>query len=188
MFDMSEFQVFFMFGIVVLIAWVIKTYNKFVKFQNMIEEGWSIIDVALKRRANLIPQLISTVEGYSDHETDTLKEVIERRGSEGRSDKRLEEEGSLSRSLGGLLAVAEAYPDLKANTTFIELQNALNEVEREIADARNTFNQRVRVLNTLIDQFPSNFIANFFKFGREGYFKLSLATEREVTSMPWDKK
>ena len=185
---MSDTLPFIIFGVIVVTMWLVSTYNKFIKHQNMIEEGWSIIDVALKRRANLIPQLISTVEGYSEHETETLKSVVGQRSGEGRSDQRLQEEGQLSQSLGGLLAMAEAYPDLKANTTFIELQKTLNDVEREIADSRNTFNQRVRVLNTLVGQFPSNFIANFFQFGREEYFKLSLATEREITQMPWDSK
>jgi LemA protein len=159
----------------------------------MIEEGWSIIDVALKRRANLIPKLISAVKGYQAHESSVLESVTEQRVN-GKSSKTnnanrelvTQAESKITHSLGDLLAVAESNPDLKANTTFIELQETLNQVEQEIASSRNKFNQRIRMMNTLVEQFPSNIIAKLFTFKRDNYFKIELATERDIPDTPWD--
>lgn len=184
---MSEFYPFYIFGGIFIFAWIVGTYNKFVKYRNMIEEGWSIIDVALKRRANLIPKLISTVQGYAQHEATVLEDVTAQRVGNGSRDSVTEQESKVSQSLGNLLGVAESNPDLKANTVFIELQEALNQVESEIANSRNTFNQRIRMMNTLVEQFPSNIIANIFKFTRDEYFQLALATERDMPSTPWGK-
>lgn len=185
---MSDYLPFIIFGLVVPLAWAISTYNRFIKYLNMIEEGWSIIDVALKRRANLIPKLVSAVGGYSEHETETLKNVTAQRLESADRDERVKEETQVSRSLGSLLAVAENYPELKASDNFLELQKALNQVEAEVASARNTFNQRIRMLNTLVQQFPSNIIAAIFKFQRDDYFQLELATERDLPATPWDNK
>jgi len=184
---MIDFLPFIIFGIAVPTLWAVSTYNRFIKYINMIEEGWSIIDVALKRRANLIPKLISAVGGYSQHETETLKNVTAQRMETSDRVERTKEESQVSRSLGNLLAVAENYPDLKASDNFLELQKALNQVEMEVAAARNTFNQRIRQLNTLVQQFPSSIIAAMFNFKRDDYFKLELATERELPATPWDK-
>lgn len=184
---MSDFFPFYIFAGIFVAAWTIGTYNKFVKYRNMIEEGWSIIDVALKRRANLIPKLISTVQGYAQHEATVLEDVTAQRIGTGTRDSVTEQESKVSQSLGNLLGVAEANPDLKANTVFIELQEALNQVEAEIAQSRNVFNQRIRLMNTLVEQFPSNIIANIFSFKRDQYFQLELATERDMPSTPWDK-
>ncbi|MGB3623344.1 LemA family protein [Ketobacter sp. MCCC 1A13808] len=184
---MPDYFPFILFAVIVPIAWGISTYNKFIKYLNMIEEGWSIIDVALKRRASLIPKLISAVAGYSQHETDTLQNLTAQRRESNDRDERTKEELEVTRSLGSLLAVAENYPDLKASNNFLELQKTLNEVESDIADARNNFNRRIRLLNTKVQQFPSNLIAGIFKFKRDDYFQLDLATERESPSTPWDK-
>lgn len=184
---MPDYLPFLLFAIGLPVGWAISTYNKFIKYINMIEEGWSIIDVALKRRANLIPKLISAVGGYSQHETDTLRNVTAQRLESDDRDERTKEEAEVTRSLGNLLAVAENYPELKASDNFLELQKALNEVESEIAGARNTFNHRIRLLNTLVQQFPSNIIASIFSFKRDNYFQLDLATERDIPSTPWDK-
>ena len=187
---MDQFNAFFLFGLLFLLFWSVSTYNRFVKFRNMIEEGWSIIDVALKRRANLVPKLIAAVEGYSAHEVNVLESITARRvdaqSNKSRS-KVGESESQVSRSLGNLIAVAESNPDLKASQTFHELQQTLNEVEAEIAGARNQFNQRVRSMNTLVEQFPSNIIASIFKFRRDSYFQIELATERDIPSTPWDE-
>ncbi len=187
---MSELSPFAIFGGVFILVWTIGTYNKFIKYRNMIEEGWSIIDVALKRRANLIPKLISSVQGYASHEATVLEDITAQRvGSVDSSESReavTAQESKVSRGLGNLLGVAESNPDLKANTVFIELQEALNLVELEIAQSRNTFNQRIRMMNTLVEQFPSNIIAKIFSFTRDNYFQLELATEREMPSTPWD--
>ena len=185
---MSDYLPFLIFAVVVPLFWAVSTYNRFIKYINMIEEGWSIIDVALKRRANLIPKLVSAVSGYSQHETDTLKDVTAQRLATDDRNERTKEESEVSRGLGNLLAVAENYPELKASQNFLELQKALNQVEAEVASARNTFNQRIRQLNTLVQQFPSNIIASVFNFKRDEYFQLELATEREVPSTPWDKQ
>lgn len=186
---MEDFYPFFLFAGIFLCIWLIGTYNKFIKYRNMIEEGWSIIDVALKRRANLIPKLISVVRGYVGHESEVLESVTAQRTDaiQGRQDV-TDKESKVSRSLGTLLGVAESNPDLKASTNFLELQEALNQVEAEIASSRNIFNQRIRVMNTLVQQFPSNIIARLFNFQRESYFSLELATEREMPATPWDEK
>ncbi len=155
----------------------------------MIEEGWSIIDVALKRRANLIPKLISAVQGYVKHEAKVLEDITAQRVEAITGDNRdsvSETETQISKSLGSLLGVAESNPDLKASTNFLELQAALNEVEAEIAGSRNKFNARIRMMNTLVEQFPSNIIANIFNFRRNDYFEITLATERDIPNTPWD--
>ncbi|MGB5324000.1 MAG: LemA family protein [Pseudomonadales bacterium] len=190
---MSEYTPFFIFGGIFVVVWTISTYNKFIKFRNMIEEGWSIIDVALKRRANLIPKLISAVRGYVQHEAKVLEDITAQRveaitGKNSNRDSVSESETEVSHKLGNLLGVAEANPDLKASTNFAELQQALNEVEAEIANSRNQFNARIRMMNTLVEQFPSNLIAMVFGFRRDGYFQLELATERDVPATPWDEK
>lgn len=179
--------------LIAFVFWAIKTYNRFIKYRNMIEEGWSIIDVALKRRANLIPKMIATVKGYQAHEASVLENITQQRvdaQSLGITDADrapvARSESELSRSLGNLIAVAESNPDLKASSNFTELQEALNQVELEIAGARNTFNARIRGMNTLVQQFPSNIIAGLFNFRRGNYFELELATERDLPSTPWD--
>ena len=183
---MSSYVPLFMFagfGIFIGFAWYIKTYNKFIKYKNMIEEAWSRIDVALKRRFNLIPNLIRTVEGYVKHEADVLdKESHLLKGS---SDVpgRMEEESHLSRSLHGLLALAEAYPDLKASHNFVSLQETLNDIEQDIQHARNLYNGAVRKYNTLTESFPSMYIARKYNFSIKGYFTLELATQRELTEV-----
>jgi LemA protein len=182
---MPDYLPFIIFAVAVPVLWFITTYNRFIKFKNMMEEGWSIIDVMLKRRANLIPKLIATVQGYSKHEADVLASVTEQRLDSDSHEAINKHENAVSKSLGGLLAVAEAYPDLKASGNFLELQKALSDVEDDIATARNKYNQRVRQMNILVQQFPSNLVARIFHFRREDYFTLELATEREVPEIPW---
>ncbi len=142
------------FFVAVPILWAVSTYNRFVKYRNMIEEAWSGIDVALKRRFNLIPNVVRTVRLYNQHEANTLENVTEQR-------------------IG-------STEDLKASQNFLALQHGLNEVEKEIAVARQRFNGAVRKLNTLVQSFPSNFIARIFNFREAQYFSLELATERGV--------
>ncbi len=174
----SDFIPLIIFAVIVPIFWSVATYNRFVKYKNMIEEAWSGIDIALKRRFNLIPNLIKTVKLYSQHETNTLEQVTTQRvGSEIIADRAVEE-SEISQNLQNVLAVAEAYPDLKASQNFLALQQGLNEVEKEIQIARNRFNTAVRRNNTLIQSFPSNFIARYFNFYTAEYFSLELATQR----------
>ena len=163
-----------------LVVIPVSTYNRFIKYRNMIEESWSGIDIALKRRANLIPNLVSSVKLYSKHEADVLSDTVRARHDSTDVATRSVEESAISQSLTGLLAVAEAYPDLKANQNFLALQHSLSEVEQDILQARTVFNSAVRKNNTLVQSFPSNIIAHLFKFRNAEYFSLDLATERAV--------
>jgi LemA protein len=161
------------------IVWIIATYNKLIKYRNMIEENWSGIDVALKRRFNLIPNLVNATKGYSEHEDAVLTRTATIR-SQADVASREEEESRISRSLSGIIALAEAYPDLKASANFLALHHSLDEIEEEIQQARRRYNYSVRKFNTLVESFPSNYIARKFKFARQNFFSLELATQREL--------
>ncbi len=135
--------------IFVIFAWFINTYNRFVKYKNRIEEAWSGIDVALRRRFNLIPNLIRAIERYEEHETGIFKAKENYlAGTDGISN-RAEEEKRITKSLSGLMALAEAYPDLKASANFLDLQNSLSEIEEDIQKARNRYNKLVRTIYDL---------------------------------------
>lgn len=162
------------------IIWIIATYNKFIRYRNMIEENWSGIDVALKRRFNLIPNLVSATKGYSEHEDAVLTRTATTRSATANVASREEEESRISMSLRGIIALAEAYPDLKASANFLALHHSLDEIEEEIQQARRKYNYSVRKFNTLVESFPSNFIARKFKFARQNFFSLELATQREL--------
>ncbi len=174
------------FILFIFLGWSIKTYNGFVKYRNRIEEAWSGIDVALKRRANLIPNLVRVIEGYSSHESKIFEEKIRQLGGKSGS-SRLEQESQISKSLGGLLAVAEAYPDLKASDNFLDLQNSLDEIEQEVQRARNRYNSYIGRLNTLVESFPSSVIAAKFDFVKQDYLVLELATQREMPSVEFQQ-
>jgi len=169
-----------LFILLVSIAWFINTYNRFIKFKNRIEEAWSGIDVALKRRFNLIPNLIRAIESYEEHEAKIFQTKQDYLAGPTGMSNRIEEESEISKSLRGLLALAEAYPDLKASANFLELQNSLSEVEEDIQKARNKYNSNVGRFNTLIESFPAKFIARKYGFERKNYFALDLATQREL--------
>ena len=168
------------FILFVSIAWFVGTYNRFIKYKNRIEEAWSGIDVALKRRFNLIPNLIRSVEGYSEHEAKIFQTRNNYLTDSTGISNRVEDESQISKSLRGLLALAEAYPDLKASANFIDLQNSLDEIEEDIQKARNRYNGYVVRFNTLVESFPATFIARKFGFEKQNYFALDLATQREL--------
>jgi LemA protein len=168
-----------LFVLIALSGWSIGTYNKFVKYKNYIEESWSGIDVALKRRSNLIPSLIKVIEGYGQHEASIFKGTNADHTSQSNAD-RVAEESEISRSLGGLLALAEAFPDLKASENFLNLQQRLDEIETEIVVARKRFNRYVGKLNTLVESFPAKIIAKKFGFTRQNYLDLELVTQRAM--------
>jgi LemA protein len=174
---------FLVFGTVVSVFWLVHTYNQFVRYKNLIEESWSGIDVALKRRANLLPNLVAAVKGYARHEADTLVQVTAQRTGAANPHRRLDEESQISKSLQELLVVAESYPDLKASRNYLDLQDNLDEIEKEIQQARVRYNGAVRRLNTLVQQFPSNLIGRLFGFREAEYFSLELATQREVPAV-----
>ena len=158
-------------------------YNRLVKMRNMVKEGWSGIEVQLKRRSNLIPNLVETIKGYVDHERDLLKQVTELRNnslSSGDMAARQRIEGQLGAGLARLLAVAENYPDLKANQNFLDLQQQLATVEQEIQMARRYYNGTVRNLNIQIEAFPSNFIADWFHFEPAEFFEIDEPAVRDV--------
>ncbi len=177
--------------VVAIIIFGIVIYNKLVKNRQLVEEGWSGIDVQLKRRANLIPNMLETVKGYMDHESDTLKAVTEARAAvqgAGNSSpaERAGLEGMLSGALGRLMAVAESYPDLKANTTFLEFQDTLRNVEDEIQLSRRYYNGAVRNMNVLVESFPSNLVANQFNFTMAEYFELENEADRAVPKVDFN--
>jgi len=171
--------------LIAISVFAIVLYNGLVKKRQMTEEGWSGIDVQLKRRANLIPNLVETVKGYTSHENETLKSVTELRAqvsSLPREDVagRAQAEGALSQALGRLFAVAEDYPDLKASQNFSDLHESLDEIENAIQMARRYYNGAVRNLNVAVESFPSNLIASQFKFEKAEYFEIEDEADRAV--------
>ena len=176
----SEYFPIYIFGSILFVVISVSTYNRFIKYRNMIEERWSGIDIALKRRFNLVPNLISAVKIYSAHEADIMQKTAQVRHGATGVEERTQEESVITQSLQGLLAVAEAYPDLKASQNFLALQHSLADVENEIQQARTEFNSAVRKNNTLVQSFPSNIIAKIFNFDNAEYFSLELATERSL--------
>ena len=168
--------------VVIIVIWYITAYNSFIKMKNSIEEAWATIDVYLKKRFDLIPNLVETVKGYAAHERGTLDEVTAARNSVASSattEERLANENILSGTLRSLFAVAEAYPDLKANTKFLDLQNQLNLVETDRANARKYYNANVRMFNTKLETFPTRFIARKFNFTKQPMYEVENAAERE---------
>jgi LemA protein len=165
-------------------VYLIFLFNRLVKSRQLAEEGWSGIDVQLKRRADLVPNLVETVKGYAGHERTLFDEIARLRSEVGRladSDvaTRGQLEGALSGALSQLMALAEAYPDLKASNNFRELQTALAAVEDEIQMARRYYNGATRNLNVLVESFPSNIVAGTFAFRHRDYFEIGDA-ERAV--------
>jgi len=176
---------FVLAALIALLLYAILLYNALVKKRQMVEEGWSGIDVQLKRRTNLIPNLVETVKGYAGHEKSTLDAVTELRAKANGMDSddvagRAKAEGALGLALGRLFAVAEAYPDLKASQNFSDLHNSLDEIENAIQMARRYYNGAVRNLNVAVESFPSNLVASQFKFEKADYFEIEDAAERAV--------
>ena len=176
--------IYVVLGIAVLVlVWGVALFNKLVRHKNLVKEGWSGIDVQLKRRANLIPNLIETVKGYMSHERELLTEVTELRSRAADTDAPAEKgriEGQISRLLGNLFAVAENYPDLKADQSFLDLQGQLGEIEEHIQLARRYYNGATRDLNIIIESFPSNIVANMFKFIQAEFFEIDEPGDRAV--------
>jgi LemA protein len=171
-------------GIVLLLVIVaVVIYNGLIKLRNLVQEAWRQIDVELKRRHDLIPNLLETVKGYAAHEKGTLEGVMQARSaamSGGQTPAAAaQSEGMLSQALGRLFAVAEAYPDLKANVSFLALQQELSSTEDRIAAGRRYYNANVRELNTKVETVPSNFVAGLANIHREEYFETE-GFEREV--------
>lgn len=169
--------------VVILLFWVIGVYNAFIRLKNQVENSWAQIDVQLKRRADLIPNLIETVKGYVSHEKTVLENVTKARSAlmsaQGDVKKSAEAENMLSGALKSLFAVSEAYPDLKANQNFLQMQEELSETENKIAATRQYYNDTVMDYNTKRESFPSNIIAGMFSFKEKDMFEIA-ETERAV--------
>ena len=159
-------------------AWAVSLYNRFVRLRNMMAEAWSGIDVQLKRRVDLIPNLVETVKGYATHEKDLFEKVSTLRAQTVK--EQAAAETALTASLRTLFAVAEAYPELKANTNFLELQKSLSDIEDQVQMARRYFNGTVRENNVLVDSFPSNIIARLSGFTKGDFFELDDEGERKA--------
>lgn len=166
-----------------IIIWFIIVYNLFMRDRNLIKEAWSGIDVQLKRRHNLIPNLVTTVKGYSKHERNLFENITEKRAKTIQVDN-IKEKSTLETDLSGMLktlfAVAEDYPDLHANENFLDLQNQLTEIEDQIQYSRRYYNGTVRNYNIRVESFPNNIVAGIFDFKAEEYFEITFATERKT--------
>lgn len=174
-----------LFIVAVIVIWIIAVYNGLIKSRNRTEEAWSDIDVQLKRRYNLIPNLIETVKGYASHEKETLEKVVQARNaamsaqSGGDAKKLAEAENMLSSTLKSIFALSESYPDLKANTNFLELQKELSDTENKIQASRRFYNGNVRDFNTKLEIFPTNLIAKQLKFKKKEFFEIKDAEEKK---------
>ena len=170
--------------LVVIIFFAIRLYNRLIRGRNEVQNAWSAIDVQLKRRHDLIPNLIEVVKAYASHERQTLDAVIKARQeaikSSGRIEAREKAENALSNSLRSLLALAEAYPNLKANESFITLQTELVATENKIGFARQYYNDNVLRYNNRVETFPGNIVAGMYNFRIEPFFQLEKAGEREA--------
>ncbi len=172
--------------LVVLAGWAIFTYNRLIALRNRAKEAWSDIDVQLKRRYNLIPNLVETVKGYAAHERELFEKVTEAR-TRAMGAKTMEEhsktENMLSSTLKSLFAVSENYPDLKASTNFLELQRELRDTEDKVQAARRFYNGNVRDLTIKIERFPEKIIASMFAFKKMDLFEIEEAAAREPVSV-----
>jgi LemA protein len=177
--------------VVVLVLWLVAKYNLFIKLKVRAQEAWADIDVQLKRRYDLIPNLVNAVKGYATHESGVFEKVTQARANsisaEGKGDKAgiAQAENMLSGALKSLFAVAEAYPDLKANTNFLQLQNELSDTENKIQAARRFYNGNVRDFNTGVQVFPGNIIAGMFSFKKMEFYDLD---EGDVAKNPVEVK
>ncbi|MDX8416498.1 MAG: LemA family protein [Absicoccus sp.] len=163
--------------LIVLIA--ISAYNKLIRMRNKVDESYATMDVYLKKRFDLIPNLVATVKGYAKHEADTLEKVIAQRGSAHGTHEILDSERAIGGAIRNLFAVAESYPDLKANQNFMDLQGQLKKVEEDIANARKYYNAVVREYNDAIMTIPTNIIASLFHFEKRQMFEVDNENERQ---------
>ena len=173
--------------IVAVAVYLVVIYNRFISLRTGIDASWSDIDVQLKRRYDLIPALVDTVKGYKDYEAETLEKVIQAR-QQGLSAGTIEEKANaanmINSALGKLFALSEAYPDLKADTTFIKLQNELSNIEDAIQNARRYYNAMVRDYNYRLASFPDLFVARKFNFTEREYFELDASEAEAAKKMP----
>ncbi len=169
--------------VVLIILWAIGVYNSLAVLRNRVKNQWAQIDVQLKRRFDLIPNLVETVKGYTKHESETLEAVIKARNSYVTAsvpEEQMKADGELTRAISKLFALTESYPDLKANTNFQELQTELTETESKIASARQFYNDTVLIYNNKIVTIPNNIVASLFRFEKEAYFEVDDSERQNV--------
>jgi len=173
--------------VVILFLWAISKYNTLIKLRNNRENAFADIDVQLKQRHDLIPQLVATVKGYAAHEKETLDRIVNARSGAMNAksiDEKIVAENALSSALAGLKVTVEAYPDLKANTNFMQLQEEISDIENKLAAVRRYFNSATKELNTAIEMFPGNIIAGMFNFRKEMMFDLGEPDRKELEKAP----
>ena len=176
-------HIFALVLVFIVILWAIVIFNRFIRGRNLVREAWSGIDVQLKRRYDLIPNLVETVKGYREHERKLFEDITELRSRCMRTERVMEKaeaENALSRMLKNLFAVAEAYPELKANKNFLSLQYGLSEIEDQIQLARRYYNGTVRNYNIRVESFPSMIMAGLCGFKRADFFEIEYVTERQA--------
>ncbi|NLN93135.1 MAG: LemA family protein [Candidatus Hydrogenedens sp.] len=176
-------------GLVLLafVAWVIGIFNGLVRLRNAVKNAWAQIDVQLKRRHDLIPNLVETAKGYMEHERETLESVVKARNQAAEGSKQSADastqstlESGLSGALRNFMVVVERYPDLKADTLFANLQEELSSTENRIGFARQAYNDAVMMMNNKVEMFPGNIVAGMFNFNKESFFEIEVEAEREV--------
>ncbi|HOD49133.1 MAG TPA: LemA family protein [Candidatus Hydrogenedentes bacterium] len=182
---MSVAMVFVVLAVIVLggLGWLVGIYNGLVRLRNEVKNAWAQVDVQLKRRYDLIPNLLETVKGYAKHERETFEKITQARSAAMSAQGVAEQskaENLLNQALGGLRVVVEAYPELKANTNFLALQEELSSTENKIGFARQFYNDQVMNLNNKVQMFPSNIVAGIFNFKLEEFFELEEPAEREA--------
>lgn len=178
-----EFTIAIIIIAVLLVLWFIGIYNKLVTKRNRVRNAWSQIDVQLKRRFDLIPNLVETVKGYAKHEASTFEAVIEARNQFGKAstvEEKIKADDAMSNTLSKLMVVVESYPELKASTNYESLQKELSSTEEKISYARQFYNDTVTMLNNSIEVFPSNIVANMFNFRQEPLFEAKEAEKERV--------
>ena len=176
-------------AVVLVLIFAIFMYNRLIRSRNILNEAWSGIDVQLKRRHDLIPNIIETVKGYVKHERKVLEDITNLRSrlaGPATVQEKGQVENSFSQALKSIFALAEAYPDLKANQNFIELQHTLADAEEQIQLARRYYNGAARDYNIMVESFPDNIMARMFGFSKAEFFEIELATEREVPGVKFD--
>ena len=175
--------------VVILIIWYVTTYNSLINLRNRVKDQWAQVDVQLKRRADLIPNLVETVKGYAKHEKTTLDEVIKARNtfvSAKTPEEEMKNSGELTQALNKLMMLSESYPDLKANENFNSLQNDLRDTEDKISTMRQFYNDTVLKYNNKVETIPSNIVANIAHFKKEVFFEIADA-DKETPKVSFDE-
>jgi LemA protein len=173
--------------VLLLVIWAVSKYNLLVRLRNNRENAFADIDVQLKQRHDLIPQVVSTVKGYAGHEKETLDRIVSARSGAINAksiDEKIVAENALSSALAGLKVTVEAYPDLKANVNFMQLQEEISDIENKLAAVRRYFNSATKELNTAVEVFPSNIIAGMFGFHKEMMFDLGTTERKNLEQAP----